>query len=295
MSAHSITETGLDVLLDEEFPAAVEPVTIRELVARNVRRLRLAAEVTPDDIARASARFGLDWTVQWVSGVERGKTAVSAENLVGLAVVLTEAVGFRVGLADLLLGDEPVHLGKMPSAAAGEVAAAYLRELLTAEPARRAFSSPETPFASVMPDNGNALSRATAKMREISNAGLGDVDVRALSRAEAGASDLEEKLARKLGIAPIIVIAAAAGLWGRSMTEERDARLAEVTDLESEHYEPPKPTPIVRRLTTQLTARIKEAAQRREEAEVEARAAVEAQAAAAGTEPVEAAQVADSA
>jgi len=56
-----------------------------------------------------------------------------------------------------------------------------------------------------------------------------------------------------LGIAPIRVIAAAASLWGRSLTEERDARLADGAG----------PAAVVaRRLTAELTARLDDAAGR---------------------------------
>lgn len=267
MTAQSITESELP----DADPA--EPVTLRDLVARNVRRLRLAGNAEHDDVSRAAARYGLEWTPQWVAGVERGRQTLTAEQLLGLPIVLTDAIGFRVGLADLLVGEEPVSLAKVAATgatarsgsaagpAAGAVPATYLRELVTADLSRRAFAAPGTPFAGVLPAD-SVLSKATAKMHEIGRAGLGDVDVRALARAEGGAGDLEEKLARKLGVAPIVVIAAAASLWGRSMTEERDVRLAEVTDIEGEYYEAPKPAPIVRRLTAALTARIHDAATR---------------------------------
>ena len=79
------------------------------------------------------------------------------------------------------------------------------------------------------------------------------MDIRALGRAEAGAGEAENRLARRLSIAPIRVIAAAASLWGRSLTEERDARLADGAG----------PAAVVaRRLTAELTARLDDAAGR---------------------------------
>ena len=243
-------------------PEAVsgEPVTIRDLVSRNIRRLRLNAAASHEDVARAARHYGLRWTVQWVTAVERGHRAPTAEQLVALPIVLTEAFGHRVGMADLLLADGPVLLRAkiIEDEPAVPVSASYLREVATAQPHRRPFSTTGG-YPAVGEGRDGALARAAAKMREIGRAGLGDVDIRALHRAEAGAGDVEDKLARKLGVAPIIVIAAAAGLWSRSLTEERQARLTVDTFSEELH---PQPAVVMRRLKAELTERIEQAAAR---------------------------------
>lgn len=230
------------------------PTVVRELVARNLRRLRLDGSAGPDDIARAARGFGLDWTAPWVSAVERGQRQLTAEQLVALPFVLTDVLGHRVGLADLLLGEEPVLLARTATARQAPLSPTYLREVLTAAPYRRHFAAPGLGVDSAPPAQ-SATQRAAAKMREIGRAGLGDVDVRALARAEAGAGELEERLARRLGVAPIVVIAAAAGLWGRSLTEEREERLS------PDPYAPPgtsgpRPAAVMRRLTAEVTARL---------------------------------------
>jgi hypothetical protein len=179
---------------------------------------------------------------------------------VALPIVLTEAFGHRVSIADLLLTDEPVKLRAkvIEDEPAVPVSGSYLREVATAPPFRRPFSAPGSGPTGIDVTEG-ALARAAAKMREIGRAGLGDVDIRALHRAEAGAGDVEDKLARKLGVAPIIVIAAAAGLWGRSLTEERQARLTVDTFSDEPH---PQPATVMRRLKAELTERIEQAAAR---------------------------------
>jgi hypothetical protein len=103
----------------------------------------------------------------------------------------------------------------------------------------------------------SAAARAAERLREIARAGFGSVDMRALGRAEAGAGDLETKLARKLGIPVTIVIAAAASLWGHSLTEEREARLGPADD----GAPAPSAAVVMRRLTTALATRIFEAAE----------------------------------
>ncbi|OLB78257.1 MAG: hypothetical protein AUI14_13790 [Actinobacteria bacterium 13_2_20CM_2_71_6] len=238
----SIDEVGTAPAL-----AVPEPVALRALIAGNLRRLRQEAGTELTDVSRAAWGNGLDWSATWLAGLERGTRSPSAEQLLALPVVLTTALGRRVTLADLLAGDAPVLLGVDERVS---VPARYLRDVVTGEPVRRPFAAPP-PLPVVEPSpEASAGTRASEKLREIRRAGLGDVDIRALGRAEAGAGDAELKLARKLGLAPIRVIAAAASLWGRSLTEERDARLAEGASAAT----------IARRLTTELTARLEEAA-----------------------------------
>ncbi|WP_157631598.1 hypothetical protein [Catelliglobosispora koreensis] len=201
------------------------PKNLRELIAANIQRLRSAtAGVGPEDIARAATNFGLSWTPAWVTGVEKGQKALTAEQLIALPFVLSSALGHRISLSDLFLGDASIHLGEpVPGTS---LSPSYLREVITATPFRRPFLDLDLPD----PADADAAApspvvQAAEKMREITRAGLGDVDVRALKRAEEGAGEAEAKLAKKLNVAEIVVIAAAASLWGRSLTEERDAQL----------------------------------------------------------------------
>jgi hypothetical protein len=232
---------------------APDPVLARALLAENLRRLRTDAGVGVDQIVRAAYGHGLDWTVTWLTSVERGSRGLTAEQLLALPVVLGDALGFRVTLADLIAGEAPVLLvTEAPASRSGRqrasVPAAYLRDLVTGEPVPRPFSAPPQagPAAGVSP-----AQRAAEEVREIRLAGLGDVDIRALGRARTGAGEAEIRLARRIAVAPIVVVAAAASLWDRSLTEERDARVAA--------GEGPVST-VSRRLTGELTARLDGAA-----------------------------------
>jgi hypothetical protein len=261
---------------------AVEAVTLRDLVARNLGRLRTDAAVSHDDIAEAARLLGLDWTASWLTAVERGTKPLTAEQFVALPVVLTRALGHKTALADLLLGDDVVRLGKAPGLASTELPASYLRDIVTGVP----FQHPFGPTGRRRPARAEptAAERAAEKLRTIRRLGLGHVDVRALARAEAGAGDAEDKIARRLGVPVIAVVAAAAGLWGRSLTDERDARLGSTGDPDrttpsaatrrpsTATREPsairhpsavaPKPSAVVRQLTAELTARVREASAR---------------------------------
>jgi transcriptional regulator with XRE-family HTH domain len=219
----------------------VEPAPLRTVLAGNLRRLRDAHGTPYDEIVRAAGAIGLEWTATWLTALEKGTKSPTAEQLLALPVVLTATYGQRVTLADLIAADGPILLG--PETA---VRHRHLRDLVTGTPERPLISMPvPEPPAETSP-----AARAAEKMREIRRAGLGNVDMRALSRAEEGAGDAETKLARKLGITPIRVIAAAASLWGRSLTEERDHRVT---------VEGGAPATVLRKLTTDLTLRLDEA------------------------------------
>jgi hypothetical protein len=229
-----------------------EPVPARALIAENLRRLRTDAGVGVEQVVRAAQGHGLDWTATWLSGVERGSRGLTAEQLLAMPVVLADALGFRVTLADLIAGEAPVLLvGDVPVSRSGRsrasVPAGYLRDLVTGQPVRRPFST--APASGPVPEVTPAQ-RAAEQVREIRRAGLGDVDIRALGRAQAGTGEAETRLARRLAVAPVVVAAAAASLWGRSLTEERDARVAS--------GEGPVAT-VSRRLTADLAARLDEA------------------------------------
>lgn len=226
------------------------PYSLRELVAENLRRLRNVTAAEPVDVARAARQFGLEWTASWYAAVERGQKPLSAEQLLALPPVLTSAFAYRVSLSDLLHGDGSMHLGQPIDGTT--LSLHYLRELVTAEPFRRSFldfdeQDPQTDV--------DAAQAAAEKMRIIVRANLGDVDVRALARAEAGAGNLEAKLARKLDVPEIVVIAAAASLWGHSMAEEREAQ------LNPEEGKPPAKSAVARRLTTAITRKLEESAE----------------------------------
>jgi hypothetical protein len=223
-----------------------EPVGVRTLIADNLRRLRTESGIDLEHISRAAKAHGLDWTPGWLAGVEKGTRQLSAEALVALPVVLCDAFSYRITLADLLAGDAPVTLG------AGQayprvvtVPSAYLREVVAGPPVRRPFIlSAPAPEPEVDP-----VAQRAQRLRDIRDAGLGDVDIRALASADAGAGPLEPKLAKRLDVPVGVVIAAAASRWGHSATEEQAARVATGEPAAR----------VTREITAELSARLLEA------------------------------------
>jgi hypothetical protein len=226
-----------------EVPAAV---TFRELVASNLLRLRETAHVPVERVVQAAQGVGLNWSAAWLRSVEQGQKALSGEELVAMPIVLSAALAHRVTLADLLISDDPV-VWKRDSA---PIPASYLREVVTGTPFRRHFTDTAHDATALLIASNAA---AVEKMRTVREANLGDVDMRTLGRAEAGSGTAEARLARRLGVPEIVVIAAAASLWGRSLSDERDALVrANGTDQSL--------ATITRRLTAEVTKRIAEAA-----------------------------------
>jgi hypothetical protein len=223
----------------------IEPtVTLRNLVSRNIARLRADAQAPVERVVQAAAGYGLEWTPSWLQSVEHGNRALNAEQLLLMPLVLSSALAHRVTLADLLSGEQPVEVSPEK-----QVSPAHLREVVTGEPSHR-------PFTTSAPDTTTMLmasnQQAVEKMRTVRDANLGDVDVRTLGQAEAGAGQTEARLAKRLGVPVIVVIAAAASLWGRSLSDERDALIKQ---------DPAEANVITRRLSAAVSARIAEAAE----------------------------------
>lgn len=227
------------------------PVTIRHIIGRNMTRLRMEADATFSDIVTAARYHGLTWTEAWVAGAERGQKALSAEHLLSLPLVLAAALKRRVALADLLIGDDNVALGRDALA----VTATHLRDVVTATALRLGFGMPSTVETPEMIEAARAARRAE-RLRDIRRAGLGDVDIRVLGEADATAGEAEERLARRLGVPHAVIVAGSAILWGRSMTDE----IATQLDAEATPYARARQAAaIARTLGAQLADRLAEA------------------------------------
>lgn len=224
-------------------------VTLRALIASNVSRLREDSGVPAERVAQAAEAVGLTWTVAWVEAMEHGQKALGAEQLVALPIVLSAALGHRVTLADLLAGDEPVVLGKGEGHA--PIENAYLREVVTGSTFKRPFPEVGQDATALLLASNAAVQE---KLRTIREANLDDVDVRTLGRAEAGSGAAEAKLARRLDVAEIVVVGAAASLWGRSLSDERDARLRDDPTLSATAVNRTLVAEVTRRLTTAAEA-----------------------------------------
>jgi hypothetical protein len=239
--------------------------TLRDLIARNVMRLRLDADATHSDIVKAARHHGLEWSESWISGLERAQKTLTAEQFLILPFVLATALRHHVAVADLLVGDEPVALAGPD----GTISASRLYDTVTASAAQRNFTARSVPVSPVAPEIGEAARRAQ-RLRDISRAGLGDVDIRKLAEAESDAGDAEERMARKLGVPLVVVIAAAAMAWGRSITAERTARVSALDPTAGADEQAKLAAAVTRKMNRELADCLAEASARRMQTAVEA-------------------------
>lgn len=217
--------------------ATVHPVaddegvpTLRQWVGQAVRQIREHNGQRQDDLARSARDYGMAWSVSKISALERGDKALPAEELLMLPLVLARAGCGSVTLIDLLPhGPDMVRLVdgiEMP----GQVLVDSLeygdgddgavlwrsressRELLAGW-----FSGPEGETA--------AIRAAWPQMPG---------DPHDVARAWHSTGEAERVAARRLDVPFPALLAAAMGTWDRSLTAERDQRVQERTDPDTD-------------------------------------------------------------
>lgn len=185
-----------------------------EVIGGVLRALRDHHGLSQDDVATSARTFGLRWTRATVAAVETGRRAVDLGEYFLLPVVLEHAVGFEVDLASLVPPASRVRLGPGAVASGAALAAAMGGRLLDA------LDEVTTP---------GSTSAATGFREAVKTAhrvwpAARPADMVAAERDSAQL--VEARCAARLGISPFEAALAARRLWGRSMTEERNSRLA---------------------------------------------------------------------
>lgn len=169
---------------------AAEPLAT--LIGRNARRIRTEAELTLDRVAAEVSALGHKWSHSRVAAFERGDVSPTLPTVLVVCAALARLVGRDVTLAELTVSDDPVQITEGLAADASAVSAVL-------GGASAATIAPPDPFA---------RPRDTAKDR----------------RVAFGTGRAERDLARSLETSPELVAMASAELWGRSYSDERDAR-----------------------------------------------------------------------
>jgi DNA-binding transcriptional regulator YiaG len=177
--------------LPELLPLAV-------VVGWNCRRIRTAADVSKNELAKYARSVGLRWTTSKVGDFETGRSAPTFSTVLAVPLALSRATGRNVTLADLVatpdgvavvVTDKLVRIG-------AKVAAVTRGKPWPA-------SDDEDMFASLLTDIDARLSIA---------------DIRRRSGLD------EERLAKRLGIDADLLAAESLRLWRRAFSDERDRR-----------------------------------------------------------------------
>ena len=192
-------------------PAKVEPLTLQQVVAKNVRRLRHEKNLRQEDVATAARRSGLRWTGVTVTQLESGKRSITMEEFVLLPMML------RCTLADLVEHDGLVQITE------SALLPAVTIQSLVSEHAEVATGDTEIPWIPALETAlDNKVKDAVWRAHFVPSL-LSYLLVREGSQGEA-----ERKAAITLkAMSPAEVAAYSLRCWGRTLTEERDARAAE--------------------------------------------------------------------
>ncbi|MCX4908065.1 helix-turn-helix domain-containing protein [Streptomyces sp. NBC_00878] len=180
-----------------------EPVpSVGKVVGENLRRLRKRRRWTQEALATQLATVGLNWKRAQIADLESGRReTVDLGTLVVLAFVFGAPVHWLLeGESNVLLtprADMPAH------------GAVMSREQL-----RAAIAGEENYTVTI--EGSDSVKAKWDHWRHEER----EIPVK-----------LDKELARQLDVDVVRIVSAADGLWGRSLTEERERRVAELGDL----------------------------------------------------------------
>ncbi len=187
---------------------------LSSVVGQRMHALRERDQVTLDAVARAAQTVGLPWRRVTVAAIERGARRVTVEELVMLPALLARA-GVGEGRCALLRPEDRIRMTPRLEVS-GSV-------LLAAMPGPN-----PAPIALPDDDDDDEIEWLDVGETELFPELTGEQVSRA-SRMSRGAA--ESRAAAVLGVTPLHVNLAAMATWGRSLSEERELRLAARTDL----------------------------------------------------------------
>lgn len=164
----------------------MDAVPLDLAIGGRVREIREAAGASREELARAAQRVGRNWGADRIAHMEAARASTSTiPTLVGLSAALAEVSGGPVTVRDLLPANGVIEL-----ADGWTIAAAALRAALSGQ-------------SVVVPPRIGTVTDP---------------------RLEPGWGAVDDRLVADLGTAPEVVRVATRELYGRSATQERDAR-----------------------------------------------------------------------
>ncbi|MGV8875258.1 MAG: hypothetical protein ACOH2Q_22195 [Rhodococcus sp. (in: high G+C Gram-positive bacteria)] len=189
---------------------------LSRLIGQNAKIFRLAGRITLDELAVFARQHGLPWSESRVADFEAGRAAPSIPTLVAVCMALAKAGCQDVTVAALLSTDEPVELNDRltidGSLLSGWFAGKPIEPTYVGDPAmRRDLTVPVT--------NKSGVTRVVMAQRE--------APVQRLSTAStilAASGSAEERARKNLGLSKRGLAEICAVTWGRSFSQERDAR-----------------------------------------------------------------------
>jgi transcriptional regulator with XRE-family HTH domain len=188
--------------------------SVAEVIGAGARALRLDADVTLEQMARAARIYGLPWTSGRVGDFESGRTAPSLPTLIAAAAALGEAIGRPVSLAELVTGEGQVNINYNLSLDKSALQAALSGGSVNAH------AKPLTVVT--------ILTRALDAITEVSTAHwpkrLRAVKPDLRQEVLRDFNESDARMCKNIGVDHVLGAAAMAALWRRTFTAERDHR-----------------------------------------------------------------------
>jgi transcriptional regulator with XRE-family HTH domain len=176
---------------------------VSKLVGEQLKVAREAAGLRQDEIAKEARRCGLAWTRATIAAIETGRRTVTVDELPELVTVLS-----LVRKRDDRLSFAPVPHGSD-----------YTRSVELQLGAESWWFNLTTPAARAEQAGLARNERAIERWPGLERAELQAAHVHAVG-------EVERQAARRLHADALDVAIGAGRLWGRTLTEERDARVA---------------------------------------------------------------------
>lgn len=206
--------TGITVTLGN-----VTSPPLPEVLGANCKRIRTAAGLTQDELARYARTFGLRWNAAKVGDFEAGRSAPTFATVLVVSKALHFAVrnaaarsgdlGVSVRLSELLRGDGEVRLNDESALPAALLAGVCEGQSWSMAPWHIEASTP-----------GLETKSSAAFDVEL----YGDRGLSAIGRILLRSGLTEERLARRLGIELERLSDISHLLWGSTFSDERDRR-----------------------------------------------------------------------
>lgn len=192
-----------------------KPPTLSSVLGAGLRSIRDQRGHRQDDVARLARSYGLRWTRTTVAKTERGERAMTLEELVLLSLAL------RLPPSAFVPGRGRDMVAITDDAA---LSTKNLRALLDGRRDDVVIPGQDTPVIREAP----ALFGQIADSLESAVAPVwpNPPDWAVEEATTAANNDAEVKASRRLGIHPFLVALAACRRWGRTLTAERDERVA---------------------------------------------------------------------
>jgi len=201
------------------------PENLQQVMARNVKTIRLRCGLTQGQLAAVATLHGLVWTRTNVTMIETGRKQIHFDEAVVLAAAL-----------DVSLADLAQPSGPEVAIETGVWSAGYLRSVIEGD---KGYEGPEyrsaelTRFTQVATKTIGSISSQREALRQnlVDRWNLDPEISHGEMKRIAGWSDATDVSEAKwiegrlrLGITPGEVMIASKQLWGRSFQEEHDAR-----------------------------------------------------------------------